>query len=854
MIERFSRRRWTRSALGLALALVVAGLGAALLLPRGEEPLRGERSTVAAPEPGEPSAAQRSEAGPAAADRGTEPARAAVASPDSAATDASSGLRVRVVHHATGEPVADAEVLWMVEPPSSLDPGPNCDWDAVHSRGAKAARTDLAGLAVLAGQPVPAFPARSNRPIAIARKGELYGELWNFDRRTADGVPELHVRTDATLVVTVQSESGAAAADVLVALVGERWPQAMPTLIQSCPRSFTTNSSGNVHVRHWRAVSSAWSSLAHGSAHVELPSFGLRAEVSEEHEGEQHVAFRLPATGSIELDLRAVPALGTGATVRLTQVDGKAILLADVENGSATFPFVPLACEWSISVEACGAQLLADRMRGPIAPGERVAKALGLGDKVLLRARLLTEQGELLTDQRVLLERAGTRLQAATTRSDGTVVVAVDRTALVAGGSVRWRTNTHWPDPRTARCGSEIPITMPVPAAIDCGDTRMVEEPRLITGRVVDERGQPWVLLHVAASRRAAQDDAEPDPLAVRMVGASGSEFEVRGPLSDAPIQVAATGDVWTERREARRGDEIVIVRPRSGKLTANVRSAPPNLQLTLQRPDGRAHRASRRLDQKDGMDHFVWDQLEPGQLTLTCRMPGQSAPIVSIPDVHVAPGDNHDPRLDAIDLRDACATARIQVLGFHGAPSADEPDGICWLREVGSSGAFEAVAIDIADGIVAIAVPGKPMEGRLCLVGHEPTPVLALPLDRTLEVTLQPLATVAVQFVRDDDTACGFGLEARGTPSASRAGEPPQLLNTTGLDADWHGLHEWAPIDAAGRASLRVGNAARHDVSVAKRGLGRITTLATWRDQSMLSPRSSGEPFRIRVDHGTLR
>jgi hypothetical protein len=175
---------------------------------------------------------------------------------------------VRVVHHATGEPVADAEVLWMVEPPSSLDPGPNCDWDAVHSRGAKAARTDLAGLAVLAGQPVPAFPARSNRPIAIARKGELYGELWNFDRRTADGVPELHVRTDATLVVTVQSESGAAAADVLVALVGERWPQAMPTLIQSCPRSFTTNSSGNVHVRHWRAVSSAWSSLAHGSAHV----------------------------------------------------------------------------------------------------------------------------------------------------------------------------------------------------------------------------------------------------------------------------------------------------------------------------------------------------------------------------------------------------------------------------------------------------------------------------------------------------------------------------------------------------------------------------------------------------------
>jgi hypothetical protein len=233
--------------------------------------------------------------------------------------------------------------------------------------------------------------------------------------------------------------------------------------------------------------------------------------------------------------------------------------------------------------------------------------------------------------------------------------------------------------------------------------------------------------------------------------------------------------------------------------------------------------------------------------------MPGQSAPIVSIPDVHVVPGDNHDPRLDAIDLRGASATARIRLLGFPDATSADEPDGICWLREVGSAGAFEAVTIDIADGIVAIAVPGKPMEGRLCLVGHEPTPVLALPLDRTLEVALQPLVTVAVQFVRDDDTACGFGLEARGTPSASRAGEPPQLLNSTGLDADWHGLHEWAPIDAAGRASLRVAGAARHDVSVAKLGLLGVNRRAHWPDVVLHAPGETGGTVRLRVKRGEL-
>lgn len=854
MIERSLRRRWASIALGLALVLVVAGLGAALLFPRGDELPRGERSTVTAPEPNEPSAAQTSEASPAAAERGTEPARAAVASTGATANDASPGMRVRVVHHDTGEPVADAEVLWMVTRPDSIDSGMDLDWDAIYSRSAKTTRADLAGLAVLAGQPAPAFPARSNRPIAIARKGDLYGELWNFDRRTTDGVPELHVRTDATLVVTVQSESGAAAADVLVALVGTRWPQAMPTLIQSRPRLFTTGHAGQVRVRHWRAVASAWSSLAHGSTHVELPAFGLRAEVAEAQAGEQHVAFRLPATGSIELDLRAVPALGNGATVRLTQTDGQAMLLADVANGAATFPFVPLGCEWTISVDACGAQLLADRMRGPIAPGERVAKTIDCSAKVLVSARMSTEQGEMLVNQAVRVERAGTRLQAATTRGDGTVIVAVDRTALAAAGSIRWRTNSAWPDPQAVRSGPEIPIAVPVAAAIDCGEVRMAEDPLLVTGRVVDERGQPWPLLHVAASRAPELADLAPEPLGVRMVGTTGSAFEVRGPLADAPIQVAITGDRWSERRDARRGDEVVIVRPRSGKLTANVPSAPPNLQLTLQRPDGRSHRASRSLAPNDGVDQFVWDQLEPGTWTLTCRLPGQSTPIVTIPEVQVAPGDNRDARLAAIDLPAAGATATIRLLGYTAPPSAEEPEGICWLREVGSSGAFEAVAVEVVDSQVHLALPPTPMEARLCLTGYEPLPVQTLPLDRVHEVTLEPLATVAVVFVRDDGSPCGSGLEARASQAAANATGTPPLRNDTGMDADWNGLHTWAQIDESGRASLLVARSLSHDILVAKHGLLRMTTLAQWRSTELLAPRAGSEPIRILVSREELR
>lgn len=113
--------------------------------------------------------------------------------------------------------------------------------------------------------------------------------------------------------------------------------------------------------------------------------------------------------------------------------------------------------------------------------------------------------------------------------------------------------------------------------------------------------------------------------------------------------------------------------------------------------------------------------------------------------------------------------------------------------------------------------------------------------------------ATVAVQFVRDDEIACGFGLEARSTPSVSSAGDPPQLLNTTGMHADWHGLHEWAPIDAAGRASLRVANAARHDVSVAKLGLFGVNRRAHWPDVVLHAPGETGGTVRLRVKRGEL-
>jgi hypothetical protein len=850
MRERSSRVSWARIALGLALAMAVAGFGASFLLHLGGW------NGASSPPPDESQVAQSATAAAptTAEDRDSANARTTAAAADETAPSQAPGMRVRIVQHDTDEPVADAEVLWTGVRPDSGESITNVDWEALYARSAKTTRSDATGNAVLAGQPAPAFPARSSRPIAIARQGDLYGELWNFDRRAADSVPELRVRSDATLVVQVQTASGTAAADVLVTLVGMRWPQSMPTLIQSRARSFTTDATGQVRIRHWRAASSAWSTLAHGSTHVELPSFGLRAEVAEAHDGEQHLTFRLPATGSIELDLRAAPKLLTGVTIRLTQMDGTAMLLADVTNGAGVFPFVPLACEWSISCEACGARLFTDRMHGPTVPGERVAKAIGSGDKILVSARLLTERGDVLAQQPVALEHKGARLQAASTRVDGTVLVAVDRAAIPAVSSIQWRANGHWPAPEVGRSSPELPLATTPATAIDCGDVRMAEDPLLVTGRVVDEHGQPWPLLHVQASRAPELAGLAPEALGVRMVGTTGSAFEVRGPTLDAPIQIAVTGDQWSELRDARRGDEIVIVRPRSGKLTANVLSAPPNLQLTLQRPDGRSRRASRNFTPQDGVDHFVWDQLEPGTWTLTCRLPGQSTPIVTIDDVLVAPGDNHDTRLASIDLRRVGNTAMVRLLGYTAPSSAEQSGGICWLREAGSSGPFEAVAIDVVDSHVRIAVPLRPMDARLCLLGYEPSPVQTLPLDRLYEVTLEPLATVAVVFVRDDGSACGSGIEARATQASADATSTPPLRNDTGIDADWNGLHTWARIDDSGSTRLLVARSRSHDILVAKRALGRMTMLAQWRSTELLSARAGSEPIRIAVRHDELK
>ncbi|MFN7671299.1 MAG: hypothetical protein ACK5S5_12710 [Planctomycetota bacterium] len=760
-------------------------------------------------------------------------------------------MRVRVVDQDTGEIVKGAEVLWMLGHGAAAT-GMNDDWEATYSRIGKAKRSDSAGLAVLDGQRTPAFPAKSNRPIAIARHYNLYGELWHFDHRSPEGIPELRVRADATLVVVAHSDCGSGAAGVPVTLTGRRWQASMPTLVQARSRSFTTDSSGQVRIRHWRAASGAWSSLPHGSTHVELPTFGQHVEVSDTPRGEQSVVFQLPATGSIDIDIRAATDLLTGSLVRLTQVNGPAWLLADVEHGMAAFPFVPLGSEWSISVEACGARLFQDRMRGPIAPGERVAKAVGISDKVLVTARLLTEHGDALADQQVLLERAGVRLQAATTRSDGTVLVSVDKGAVTAGGSLRWRTRNLWPDPRAGMSSVEIDLAPRATTTVACGDVHMASEPLLVTGRVVDERGQPWPLLHVAASRPAQLDYLEPEQLAPRSIGTTASTFEVRGPLLDSPISVAVTGDQWTERRDAQRGDEIVIVRARWGKLSAGVQSAPSTLQVALQRQDGRTHHASRRDAGGAGASQFVWDKLEPGSWTFTCRMPGQNHPIVTIADVRVQPGDNHDPRLAAIDLQGVESIVKVKLHGFTAVAPTGEAAGICWLREVGSAGAFAAIAINLVGSSVDIPVPQVPIEARICLRGYEPLPLQRLLPGSTVDVTVDLLSEVLVKFVGDDGSPCAIGLEARASRSLTSAGDHPPLANGTGIDADWDGIHEWLTIDDAGCARLAVTRSRLHDVVIAKRGPLRMTALTQWIGKPLLDLRSGTEPIPLIVSRDT--
>lgn len=342
----------------VALLLFVLIVGSAVgwipvpWLPRADQPTAVEEVSAAGP-------AADAEPGPVA---GPEAVRRVT----SGAARGAATLRVRVLHYATGLPVADAEVVYpALDGTKAADVAR--DWELSLRSNGVIARTNAAGIA----ECVPGYGE------IIARSGRLFAEGLVPDLEAGeDRTLTLIVAPDLSVSVTVLDAKGQPAAGVDVHLTGEPvtggwWEIRGKTDGQGIAYFF--------HVASHEEVRRHLSGVPKARAEVRLPSGEVLIGVIPD-DAPQHatLTLRLPPSGRIRCTCRTsggrALAWPTGFALWLvggsTDLDPATGFLTD-DRATITFNPLPLGQRFLLTGRMNGYRI-AETIVGPRRDGEEV--------------------------------------------------------------------------------------------------------------------------------------------------------------------------------------------------------------------------------------------------------------------------------------------------------------------------------------------------------------------------------------------------------------------------------------------------------------------------------------------------
>jgi hypothetical protein len=289
--------------------------------------------------------------------------------------------------------------------------------------------------------------------------------------------------------------------------------------------------------------------------------------------------------------------------------------------------------------------------------------------------------------------------------------------------------------------GLEIGRTVPLPhlrggARVDLGDLFLSPLPPLAAGIVVDDRGDavPGAKVNVQQNRPRGNNENWNNLPQLATHSAPDGSFSVFGPLPPGDLRVRAdTRDHFADAVSLRAaGQQLVIRIERTCELHGAAQFpdwlGDRALTLTMRPVDEEQRRSGTRTTglQRRGDGRFVIDNLHAGAYDAIVTLRNVSEPLLTVPRVIVQPGVTRDPRLAALDLRQAIFRYRLRAVDAAGQRM--QIDGPILARITTREGSAEQATFRWQDGNADIVTPSSLLDLAFFGNGVQPMRMLLPP------------------------------------------------------------------------------------------------------------------------------
>lgn len=821
-------------------------------------------------EPARPEASQQDAAAdarahePAAPDATHTAQRNDVAVPASAAPSVtpSSDARVPLVVRERGSarPIAGASVhvLDRIDARGTLAEDEQRDFarlvTALETRGASYT-TDAEGRVLL--------PRANGEALLGARAGELFGTL-RFRKYAKELVLELAPNADLDVFVRDDLGHGLAGVPVFIGwastTLGETWERL----------GAVTGDDGRARLRDARTFvqerpESVWA-LRLG---VVAPK-RLQRELRADEWPLAPLEFDLPPLGAVDvrvLDVDGTPAASSEVwlapappTTADTRVRRESVLragvLGETRAGVARFEHVAVGLELLAVGEGIGSGLVsATRVfDGPRGAGERVDVELG-GPSEIARivGRATDAEGRALSGTvRFHLRVDGSGLDTESGGSIGTGANGEFSFDVLPSSGLEVRRKVIlervFPngDQPTARVELDFDGDL-APGVHDLGEVVLRAQGSLVSGRVVDDRGDP--IARAAVSAFDAGEGNQDFSVGNTESAADGS-FEIRGTSRSGRVTVHVQ-TLDTNRRESfdvalgSRDLELVIPRGASVAGVVLVDEALPLADVAVMCVVSGAHGqpvlwgATPKPTPQPGQGAYRLDGLPAGLARFEFR--GRNGPVLaSFDGVALAPGETcADPRLAEVDLRGLAKALHVVARDVDGEGIAGSV-----VRSRGRDGSTEWQTVRTDDGHAIVRARALPIDFVFGASGYRTLRVDGASVD--FEVTLE--RGLAIELELDAESLAALGADGLPGGGATLSVEYEQGTVTTHDDCvAWP---ELARPDATGVARTLVCEPGRFRVAVraSRERDGRFDQLTAPCEPASIDVRDTAEPQRFVV------
>jgi len=420
------------------------------------------------------------------------------------------------------------------------------------------------------------------------------------------------------------------------------------------------------------------------------------------------VVLHLPPTGSVEVLVRSSkgPVPDDRYIVYLEAVDPKRprrvfpdfhsqwLFGGYIKAGKAFFPFVETGLTlqaalgtWEFFKSTLSPSIV---KQGPLVPGSKVIFhfQVRVRGKSFISGRILLPSGKPASDKtinfRIVIHdsdnlRGWSRFKKST---DGKGRFRLELDNGEFHGKKRVLDVILPPYRSRGALAGRVDLTRDFPPGVtDLGDIHLTEFPLLVSGKVLDPRGNPIEGAKVEVLEK------NPSPLVLGPSGPSGipetetrtddkGRFAIYGKLASGIAFLKASKDGWlpSSKKTFREAEKNVRLFLSKGKdltvevsLSKGISLMDLSSDLVILRPGGRHWSYDWGVS---GKNSWTWKGIPHGKYELKVFLKGSGYPLVRVQDILVPPeGKCRDPRIHPLDLRGKIRKSLLEVLDPKGRP-----------------------------------------------------------------------------------------------------------------------------------------------------------------------------------------